>query len=144
MFLRAPIGLYRVGLGGLLGGRFLLLHHVGAKTGLPRRTALEVVKHDAARDVYYVAVGFGEKSHWFQNLCKTPEASIEAGWKKRAVRGRVLDAEEGGALMVDYAHRHPSAARALMKFCGFEVDGSDDDYREVARLGLHFVALELR
>lgn len=142
--LRAPIGLYRVGLGWMLGGRFLLLRHVGAKTGLPRQTVLEVVKHDADKNVYYVAVGFGDKSHWYRNLQKTPEVAIQVGLRKLDVRARVLTEEEGGELMVDYAHRHPSAARTVTKFCGFEADGSDDDYREVSRLGLRFVALEPR
>lgn len=141
-FLRAPIALYRARLGFLLGGRFLLLHHIGAKTGLPRRTVLEVVKHEG--DTYYVAAGFGAKSHWFRNLQKTPEVSIETGLRHLDVRARVLDEDEGGALMADYAQRYPKAARNLMKFCGFEVDGSEADYREVARLGLHFVELSPR
>jgi hypothetical protein len=34
--MRAPIGLYRVGLGGLLGTRFLLLEHVGRSSGPAR------------------------------------------------------------------------------------------------------------
>ena len=37
---RAPIFLYRIGLGGLLGKRFLLLNHIG------RKTVMEVVNHD--------------------------------------------------------------------------------------------------
>ncbi len=34
---RIPIILYRLGLGGLLGTRFLLLTHTGRKSGLPVR-----------------------------------------------------------------------------------------------------------
>ena len=34
---RAPIWLYRLGLGGLLGGRFLLLTHTGRTSGRPRQ-----------------------------------------------------------------------------------------------------------
>ena len=78
-FLRAPIWLYEHGLGGLLGQRFLLLRHVGAKSGLPRRTVLEVVDHDPASDTYYVAVGFGPHSHWFKNLQKAPGRSHRRG-----------------------------------------------------------------
>jgi deazaflavin-dependent oxidoreductase (nitroreductase family) len=143
-FLRAPIKLYDWGLGSLLGGRFLLVHHVGRKSGKPRKNVLEVVKHDTERDVYYVAVGFGEKSDWFKNLQKNPDTTIEARRRRLDVRARVLDEEEGGALMADYAKRHPTAARKLMQYCGYEVDGSDADYREVARIGLHFVAFEPR
>jgi len=143
-FLRMPIGLYAVGLGGLLGQRFLLLNHTGAKTGLPRRTVLEVVEHDAPSDTYYIAVGFGPGSHWFKNLRKTPDTSIRVGWRRLDVHARPLNNDEGGALMQRYAHRNPKAALALAKFMGYEVDGSDSDYAELATLGLQFVALEPR
>ena len=143
-FLRLPIAFYRLRLGFLLGGRFLLLHHVGAKTGLPRRTVLEVVKHHPDTDTYFVAVGFGPKSHWYGNLVKTPDTEIQVGRRRLLVRARTLDDEAGGDVMADYARRHPRAARKLMKFCGYQVDGTEADYRDVARKGLHFVALEPR
>ena len=30
--------------------------------------------------------------------------------------------------MVQYAQRHPKAAKNLMSICGYKVDGSDEDY----------------
>lgn len=48
---RAPILLDRLGLGGLLGHRFLLLTHTGRTSGRPRQVVLEVVaatRHPAA------------------------------------------------------------------------------------------------
>ena len=44
--LRLPSYLYRFRLGGLLGHRFLLLTHRGCKSGLTRRTPLEVLHYD--------------------------------------------------------------------------------------------------
>jgi deazaflavin-dependent oxidoreductase (nitroreductase family) len=140
--LRAPIALYRMGLGSLLGQRFLLLHHVGHKTGRQHENVLEVVEHDQASDTYYVAVGFGPKSHWFKNLQAHPQARIDVGKRALEVNARPLDAAQGGALMVRYAKRNPTAARALAKYMGFEVDGSDGDYAQLPSLGLQFVALE--
>ena len=43
---RMPIGLYRLRLGWLLGDRFLLLHHTGRKSGLPRQAVVEVVTRE--------------------------------------------------------------------------------------------------
>ena len=40
---RAPINLYRVGLGFLFGTRLLMLEHVGRRTGARRYVVLEVV-----------------------------------------------------------------------------------------------------
>jgi deazaflavin-dependent oxidoreductase (nitroreductase family) len=142
--LRAPVLLYRLGLGRVLGRRFLLLEHVGRKTGSLRRTVLEVVEHDVARDVYYVAVGFGPRSDWYRNLVKTPECLIIVGSSRSARRARTVSPAEGADLMAGYAGHHPKAARALMRLMGFEVDGSEADYRQVAALGLRFVGLEPR
>lgn len=141
--LRAPITVYRIGLGRLLGERFLLLHHTGRKTGKPRATVLEVVDHDRAHDTYYVAVGFGRNSDWFKNLQQAPSARIEVGARKLSVRAYPLDVEQGAARMCSYARRHPHAARMLAKLMGFAVDGSEADYAQLPKLGLQFVALEV-
>ncbi len=141
LFLRLPIWLYRMGLGWLLGGRFLLLMHTGAKSGLPRKTVLEVVRHDPAAKTWHLAAGFGAKSHWYKNLAKTPGCALQVGSKRYDATAHLADDEEGGEIMVDYARRNPKAARALMRFCGYEVDGSEEDFRHVAQLGLKFVVL---
>jgi deazaflavin-dependent oxidoreductase (nitroreductase family) len=129
LLFRTPIYLYRVGLGWLLGGRFLLLNHVGRKSGLPRQAVVEVVRHDEASDTYVIASGFGERSQWFQNVMEQPEVTIQVGRRKLAVTAERLSREAAGDEMVDYARRHAGAARNLARFMGFEVDGSEEDYR---------------
>jgi deazaflavin-dependent oxidoreductase (nitroreductase family) len=129
LLFRAPIYLYRIGLGWLLGGRFLLLNHVGRKSGLPRQAVVEVVRHDEASDTYVIASGFGERSQWFQNLMERPQVTIQVGRRKLAVTAERLSREAAGDEMVDYARRHAGAARNLARFMGFEVDGSEGDYR---------------
>lgn len=145
LLLRSPLLLYRVGLGGLLGSRFLLLEHIGRNSGRIRQTVLEVVQHDRARNVFYVAVGFGPRSDWYRNLRADPDCIVQVGrWRSRR-RARPVPPAEGAELMVRYARRHPRAARALMRMMGIQVDGSEADYRDAAsRLGLEFVALEPR
>src|SRR5262245_8298015 len=58
LLLRFPIWLYRVHLGWLLNDRFLLLTHRGRSSGLTRQTVVEVVQHDAANSVYFIASGW--------------------------------------------------------------------------------------
>ena len=55
--LRAPIALYRLGLGGLLGQRFLCLTHAGRVSGRLRTTVIEVLSRDKEQGVYYVVSG---------------------------------------------------------------------------------------
>ena len=81
--------------GGLVGHRmpgappFLLLDHVGAKTGR-RRTAALVYFRDGD-DVVIVASKGGHPRHpgWFHNLRAHPETTIQIGSRRIPVRARV-------------------------------------------------------
>lgn len=126
---RAPIALYRAGLVWLLGDRFLLLNHVGRKSGLPRQAVLEVVDYQRETDTYFVASGFGKKSHWYQNILAQPNVTIQVGRRRLAVTAVPLSPDESGQAMVEYAQRNPTAARALTRLIGHEVDGSEETYR---------------
>jgi deazaflavin-dependent oxidoreductase (nitroreductase family) len=135
---RLPVHLYRMGLGPLFGDRFLLLEHVGRTSGEPRQAVVEVVEHSG--DDYVVCSGFGPRADWYRNLLKTPRATVQIGRSRFAVTAHPLDADEGGELMVRYAPRHPRAAAKLVRYMGFIVNGTKDDYRRVGR-ELPFVRL---
>ena len=110
---RAPEWLYRLGLGGLLGTRFLLLHHTGRRTGLARHTVLEVMRHDRAADRYLTASAYGEASDWFRNVLANPGVEIQVGRRRLLRVARRVDAEEAERELVEYARRHPLAFRIL-------------------------------
>ncbi len=142
---RAPIWFYRVGLGGLMGRRFVLLNHVGRKSGLPRQAVVEVAKHDKDTGDYIIASGWGKQADWYKNLLQTPEITIQVGWRKMAVTAVPLTPEQSGGAMVDYARRYPTAARTLMKrLLGYEVDGTEGDYRALGHDLVPFIALQPR
>ena len=141
-FFRAPIWIYRLGLGGLLGKKFILLNHTGRKSGLARQAALEVVIYDTEADIVYVNAGFGAKTQWYQNLLATPEASIQLGWRKMGVQARQLSAEEGGELFLKFVKTAPMGEK-YPKALGYEVDGTGEDYRAMGEMMI-FMALEPR
>ncbi len=143
LLFRMPIYLYKIHLGGLLGGRFLLLNHIGRKSGQPRQAIVEVVRHDPANDTYIIASGFGDKAQWFQNLMHTPDITIQVGRRKLAVHARLLSPGEAGDEMADYARRNPKAARTLAGFMGYEVQDTEAGYWQLGEQ-LPFVALEPR
>lgn len=64
LLFRTPIVLYRMRMGWLLGGRFLLLAHTGRKTGKTRRTVIEVVAHDQSVPEVAVIAAWGERAQW--------------------------------------------------------------------------------
>lgn len=136
---RAPLIFYRLGLGWLLGNRFLLLQHVGRKSGLHRQAVLEIVKFEPDANIYYVASGFGKKSQWVQNLLANPEVTIQVGRQVFPVTAEFLTREDSGEKMVEYAHQHPRTAKNLMKVIGFQVDGRDEEYYELGRDHLPFI-----
>jgi deazaflavin-dependent oxidoreductase (nitroreductase family) len=133
VFFRTPIWFFRLGLGGLLGKRFLLLNHTGRKSGLPRQAVLEVVQYVPEDNSYVVAVGFGPKSQWYQNILVNPEVSVQVGWKKWPARAIQLSREEGGVVFADFCKRYPGEAK-FASVLGFEVDGSEEDYRQMGEM----------
>jgi deazaflavin-dependent oxidoreductase (nitroreductase family) len=142
--LRAPILLYRLGLGRLLGGGFVLINHTGRRTGRPRQTVVEVVDRSAGS--LTVVAGFGPRSDWYRNLLARPAASIVLAGRAAAVTATPLPAEQAAQAMLRYARRHPRAARRLAGVMGYRVDGTDSDYLEMGRrlrmLSLDFTSAE--
>lgn len=116
--LRAPVRLYQAHLGWLLGNRFLLLEHTGRRSGLPRRTVLEVVDHDRSTDGYTVASGWGPSSDWFRNIQHTPPVHVSSGRRSYAATARVLTPAEARQVLERYAGHHPFAFRILARAMG--------------------------
>jgi deazaflavin-dependent oxidoreductase (nitroreductase family) len=140
---RVPIRLYRGRLGWLLGHRFVLIDHVGRRSGRTRQVVVEVVARDRRTGSVTVASGFGPGADWYRNLRAHPEATMTIGATRIPVRAVPLDPREAADAMVDYARRHPYAAKQLSRFMGFTVGGNLEDYCEVGRQ-IPFLRLEPR
>ncbi|MDX1378398.1 MAG: nitroreductase family deazaflavin-dependent oxidoreductase [Anaerolineales bacterium] len=110
---RAPIILYRLNLGWLLGSRFLVLTHIGRKSGMPRQTVIEVVNHDKETGIYYVAAAWGKKSDWYLNILQNPKVRVKVGNKQFEAEGDQKSKGEAEEILWDYAQRHPVALREL-------------------------------
>lgn len=130
---RLPIWLYRARLGGLMGGRFVLIHHTGRTSGLARQVVVEVVERERASGAVVVAAGFGPRTQWYRNLLATPDAGVELGWKTYDVHAEPLSHEEAGAAMLRYARRHPRSGRTLAHYMGFPAPSDEEGFRELGR-----------
>ena len=141
---RAPIHLYRLGLGRLFGKRILLLNHIGRVTGKQRQVILEVVEHDPTDGSFVVASGWGPTAAWYRNILHTPEVSIQVGRHTIPVTALPLTPEEGADIFAKYAAQHrPTATYLLPRLMGFSVDGSEADFRAVGQR-MPFVRLATR
>jgi deazaflavin-dependent oxidoreductase (nitroreductase family) len=115
LLLRLPLALYRVKLGWLLGQRFLLLEHIGRKSGQARKTVVEVIGHEQASDTYYIASGWGKRANWYQNLLALPKITIQVGRRHLKVCAESVSPAEGARVLLDYRQKHPLATRELSR-----------------------------
>jgi len=131
---RAPIWLYRLGLGGLMGNHFLLMTHTGRSSGLPRLAVLEIVDRDVENQIYYVVSGFGKKADWYRNILKNPDVTIQVGRKKIAAIAEQVPLETAVKIILDYAYRHPKAIKNLIQIMGYPLGDTDEDYQTFAQI----------
>jgi deazaflavin-dependent oxidoreductase (nitroreductase family) len=129
LFKRAPIALYRMRLGGLLGRRFLLLEHVGRTSGLRRRTVLEVVEIDAEGRPTIVS-GYGERSDWFRNVSTDPRVAFTIARHRVPATALRLGREEAVEVFDRYRAAHPRAAEVIGRRIGVSLI---DDVEGAAR-----------
>jgi deazaflavin-dependent oxidoreductase (nitroreductase family) len=144
--LRLPILLYRMGLGWLLGEHFLMLTHVGRKSGQARNTVVEVIGHDPGTrtegDTYYIASGWGYTSNWYRNLLANPQVTIQVGRRRMRAYAETLPVEEAAQVLFRYNQAHPFAARELDRLLGLNLsETSLDELENVVRESLPVIAL---
>lgn len=130
---RLPIFLYRHNLGWIFGQRLLLLTHTGRKSGKARYAVIEVVSSDPETGVYYVTAAWGDKADWWLNLQADPHCKVDVGRKHFEALGRQVPADRAEEVLLRYVRKHPMAIRELSTFMGFQVDGSEEQYRQLAR-----------
>jgi deazaflavin-dependent oxidoreductase (nitroreductase family) len=118
--MRAPILLYRLGIGFVLGRRFVLIEHTGRVTGATRRTVLEVVGKQGT--TLWVASAW-PRSDWLRNVQAHPDVRISTGFTRRVdARASVVDEQTAGRVLRSYAHDHPRAAAVLRRSLGLPFD----------------------
>ncbi len=110
---RAPIGIYKAGLGALFGSRILMLEHVGRTSGKRRYVVLEVFGHPST-DVYFVVAGFGARAQWYRNLQANPSARVWIrGRRGLPAHAQRLSDRAADAALDAYVASHPKAWEKL-------------------------------
>jgi F420H(2)-dependent quinone reductase len=107
---------------------FLLLDHVGAKSGIERTSPL--VYFEDGDDLVIVASKGGYPRHpgWFHNLRANPETTVQVGSERRRVRARIATDAERNRLW----------PRAVETWAGY------DDYQARTDRKIPLVILEPR
>ena len=131
-FMKMPLILYRLGLGGLLGKRFMLLTHQGRRSGKVYRTVLAVLRFDKkSREIQ--AVSPWSASNWYRNIQATPALEVEtAGVRYTPVQGD-LSPEEIASLFIEFRKEHPIFSRLIARIPGWKIDSTYDEFLILAR-----------
>ena len=127
---RLPLPLYRRGWGRLLGDTFLLLVHVGRKTGKPHSTVAMTLSHDPKTHEAVVCSVWGENTDWIRNIRVRPAERIQIGRESFAPEQRFLSEDESFAVAVEFRRRHPWRLRLLTRILGWDDLRSDQAVRE--------------
>jgi deazaflavin-dependent oxidoreductase (nitroreductase family) len=125
---RVPVLLYRWRLGWLLGHRFLLLAHVGRRSGARHETVLEVVSYETTGPAAIVMSGWGRGADWYRNVLASPSSDVFIGRQHWTATWEVLDEQDAFDVFTEYERRNrwmaPIVRRVLSSLVGWAYDGS--------------------
>lgn len=107
---RVPVYLYLLDLGWLLGHRFLMVTHRGRKSGLLRRTVLEVLQHDRETVTSIVMAAYGERADWLRNIQHSPPLEVQIGGRRYVPEYHVLSDDEARHFLKTWEREHPLEA----------------------------------
>lgn len=134
---RAPVYLYRWKLGWLFGHRFLLLTHIGRRTGQHHQTVLEIVEYRKDGPEIVVVNGFGRNSDWLRNIEAQPGEEVTVGSQHFAASHRFLEEAEAMRVIQAYELRNryiASIVRAGFSWLlGWQYRGGENDRRRLVK-----------
>ena len=134
--LRAPAYLYRWRSGWLFGHRFLLLVHLGRRSGRRHCTVLEIVEYRRERREAVVISAFGSSADWLRNIEAAPHPEVMIGSQRFIAVHRRLAADEAERVLAGYERRNRLAApiirAVLSRLLGWRYDGSAEHRRRIA------------
>jgi deazaflavin-dependent oxidoreductase (nitroreductase family) len=113
--LRAPLLMYRLGLGHLLNAlHIMVLVTRGRKSGLPRYTPIEYRRHGSK---IYIVSAWGRRTNWLQNLLDNPNVTVQLGQRTQAARARlVTDPAEALRALYQFRRTAPGRYDALLSY----------------------------
>lgn len=117
---RIPLPLYRRGWGLLLGHTFLLVVHVGRKTGKLYSAVAMVLRYDPATHEAVIFSAWGQETDWIRNLRVRPAVQIQIARESFTPQQRFLSQEESLAVVAEFLHRHPWRSRLATRIMGWE------------------------
>jgi deazaflavin-dependent oxidoreductase (nitroreductase family) len=119
---RLPLPLYRAGWGRLfLGHTFLVLTHVGRKTGHPHAIAAMVLAEDRTTGEVVICSVWGPHADWIRNLRANPALQVQIGRTTFVPQHRFLTDQEAFAVGAEFRRCHPWRVRLISRVLGVDL-----------------------
>ncbi len=127
---KTPILFYRLGLGGLMAKRIIILVTKGRRSGKQRLTPLEYGFNEQ-KGAYFLMSGWSGKSDWYMNARACPQVELWVGRKKLA--GKAVPATNYEVLveMERVIRVSPQVMKTLSGYSGVAYDGTPESLRRM-------------
>lgn len=142
-FFKVPVFLHKMGLGGwerLLGAKWMLITHIGRKSGKRYDSMVDVMDYDKANDTFYIEAAYGARADWYKNIQANPVFEAEVGRRKFKARAGALTTEGTGEMLVQFYRSKPAYTRSVMAMAGMKFK----DEAELRELGNNLTLLAVK
>jgi deazaflavin-dependent oxidoreductase (nitroreductase family) len=135
-FMKMPLIPYRLGLGWMLGKRFMRLTHVGRRSGKTYQTVLAVLHLDE-KTHEILAVSPWSGSQWYRNIQSTPALAVETGDLRNGPNSyrpiqRAVTPDEIAAAFIEFRPRYPIFSRLVARIPGWKIDSPYEEFLVLA------------
>ena len=137
---RVPLVLYRMGVGGFLGHQFLVLTHVGRRTGQVHETVLKVLQYDPKTHESIVASAWGTHADWYRNLQAHPPLAVRTAGAWYVPEARELSSEEAFTVFAGWTRRQHWFAELMLGQIGLSWEVPEAEQRAIVA-GFPFIGL---
>ncbi len=138
----APRWFYRLGLGWVLGHRVVQITHRGRKSGLLRRTILEVLSYDSQTREVLVVSGWEGKTDWYRNIEREPALEVRIGRVRYRPAQEFLSPQETAQLILTLFRQHPREVHFVGSLLGIDPGVPEPELR--ARIETFFRGVRFR
>ena len=116
---RMPLQAYHHGKGWLLGHTFLVLTHLGRRSGRPYETVAMVLRYLPETQEAVICSAWGPDTDWMRNITAHPASRVEVGREAFIPEQRILSEDESLLVVTECLHQHPWRFRFLSFVLGW-------------------------
>lgn len=134
-FFKVPVWMYKIGFGGferLIGAQWMLVTHIGRKTGKRYESMVDVMDYDKATDTYYIEAAYGTRADWYKNIQSSAVFEARVGRRKFKARAGALSTEGASDMLVQFYRSKPAYTRSVMAMAGMKFK-DENDLRELGK-----------